>query len=233
MKKNNYGRLFLFCRWIVRLFIRRYEMDLTRVNQDKPVVYVSHHQNLIGPFYVYLSSPELIRVWMLHVFLDREACYKHYKNYTFTKRFGLNKTIAGIIAYLVSYFITCLMKSGRGLPVYRGTREILKTFQISVEALQKGENIVIFPDIDYQDSGSEVKEMYEGFLFIEKYYFRKTKEHVQFVPLYVSRNMKKIIAGEAILFSGKESFRKESKQVLKQIQNQLNQMAKDCGDIDS
>lgn len=229
--RNKYGKLFLFCRKIVRLFKRKYDVDLSRVNLDRPIVFVSHHQNLVGPFYVYLSFNKFVRVWMLHVFFDRKACYDHYKNYTFTKRFGWNRTIAGLAASVVSRFVTSLMQSGKGIPVYRGRRDILKTFQTSVQALKNRESIAIFPDIDYQDSGSEVKELYEGFLFIEKYYYRETGEHIHFVPLYASSNLRKIVAGDAIMFTGKESFRKESKTILKQIQNKLNQLAKECGDL--
>jgi len=179
----------------------------------------------------YLWMPNTIRVWMLHVFLDQKACYEQYKNYTFTKRLGWNKTFAAIVAKIVSSFVTNLMKSGRGIPVYRGSRDILKTFQISVNTLKNGQTVAIFPDIDYQDSTSEVKEMYEGFLFLEKYYFRETGQHVNFVPLYVSESKRRIVADKVISFQSNGSFRKESKLILKQIQDHLNQLAKDCGDI--
>jgi hypothetical protein len=230
--KGNYGKFFLLCRKIVRIATKKYEVDLSSVDKSAPVVYVSHHQNLFGPFMAYLWMPEMIRVWMLHVFLDREACYRQYKEYTFTKRFDWNKKAAGLAANLVSFFVTSLMKSGRGVPVYRGTRDVLKTFQMSVEALENNEKLAVFPDIDYQDSGSKVKEMYTGFLYIEKYYYRKTGKHVHFVPLYISKSKRKMIAGDPIVFSGEKSFRKQSESVLKQIKDRLNQFAKEFGDLE-
>ena len=229
--KGNYGRLFLVCRAIVRLVTRKYDVDLSSVNKANPVVYVSHHQNLYGPFMAYLWMPETIRIWMLHVFLDRKACYKQYKNYTFTKRFGWNEKVSGIAANLISLFVTSLMKSARGIPVYRGTRSVLKTIEQSVVALENNERIVIFPDIDYQDSSPKVKEMYTGFLYIEKYYYRKTGKHVHFVPLYVSKRKRKMAAGDPVVFSGEASFRKESESVLEKIKDKLNQLAREFGDL--
>lgn len=227
---TNYGLFFRTCRWIVRRFIPSFEVTLSSTSSEA-VIYVGHHQNLYGPFMAYAWMPDGIRAWIYHVFLDQKACYEQYKNYTFTERFGWNKGVAAVIAMILSFFITRLLDSGRGIPVYRGSRDILKTFRKSVDALNNGEDIAVFPDVDYQNDSSETKQMYEGFLYIDKYYFRKTGKHVCFRPLYVSKNKRKIIGGEKVYFQGDMSFRKESKIILQQIQDNLNQLAKDCGDM--
>jgi len=227
---NFYGPLFKFCQAVVRIFYPKY-----RVVSDKPldqtVVYVSHHQNMHGPFVILLWFPKSIRCWILHVFMDKKSCYRHYSEYTFSERFKWNKTIAKGIAYLVSRFIPALLNSGKGIPVYRGSRHILKTFKQSVDALKNGESIVIFPDVEYSDSSAEVKELYEGFLYIEKYFYRETGKHVQFVPLYASKKARHISVGEPIQFRDGKCFNEEKEYILKQIQTSLNDLAKSSGDL--
>jgi hypothetical protein len=168
---------------------------------------------------------------MLHVFLDREACFKQYVDYTFTKRFGWNKTFAKIVAYPISYFITTLLNSGKGIPVYRGTKKILETFHHSINALNRGESIVLFPDIDYSNSSANTNEMYEGFLYLEKYYYKSTGKHVCFVPLYASKTKHLLIAYKQITFRDGMDFNTERKTVLGKIHDHLNELAKKCGDI--
>lgn len=167
---------------------------------------------------------------MLHDFLDRQACYKQYANYTFTERFGWNKYLSRLIALPISFFIPKLLISGRGIPVYRGTREILQTFRTSVEVLENGNSIAIFPDVDYSDTSSTVNELYDGFLYLEKYYYKKTGKHICFIPAYVSKNLKTIVAEQKIYFRDGANFKTERKIVLQKIQDNLNMLAKKCGD---
>jgi len=143
----------------------------------------------------------------------------------------MNRHLAKICAFPVSYFIAKLLNSGKAIPVYRGSRQILQTFRQSVAALQKGESVVIFPDVEYSDTSSRTKEMYEGFLYLEKYYYKATGQHVCFVPLYASKNKKIIIATPPIYFRDGKDFNEERQIVYQKIHAQLNQSAKDYGDI--
>lgn len=229
MINNKYGLFFKICQAIVRVFKPKYTAEINH-KTDEPVVYISHHQNLFGPFTTLLWFPITLRCWILNVFLDKEDCYKQYADYTFSKRFGWHQFIANIAAWMVSRFVPPLLNSGKGIPVFRGSKKILKTFQISVTALEQGENVVIFPDVEYSDSSAEVKDLYDGFLYLEKYYYKKTGKHVNFVPLFVSRNMKKIVTAEPISFRDEEDFSSERKIVMEKIQDKLNELALACGD---
>ncbi|WP_233711209.1 glycerol acyltransferase [Lederbergia citrisecunda] len=224
-----YGSLFLFVRALIRIFYRKYSVFSPNSSKG-PIVYIAHHQNLFGPFVILLSFPHHLHAWILDVFIDQKTCYKQYVDYTFTKRFGWNRTISKLLAWPISFGISKLLSSGKGIPVYRGSKKIMNTMNLSVEALQKGESIVIFPDIDYQDSSSETKDLYDGFLYLEKYYYRKTRKHVCFVPLYASKMSRLVISGEKIYFTGEEDFLSERKVVLQKIKDNLNKLASICGD---
>lgn len=229
LKKNFYGNFFRICRSIVRIFYPKYTVQLP--NNPGPVVYITHHQNLFGPFILLLWFRECIHAWILHVFLDRKACYDQYVNYTFTERFGWNRRWAKICAFLLSFTVSKLLRSCKGIPVYRGSRQIVNTFKQSTAALVKGESIAIFPDRDYSDSSSEMKDMYDGFLSLEKYYFKTTGQHVCFVPLYVSKNKRTIIGNQGISFRDGQIFKEEKQIVYNKIQAELNRLAVECGDI--
>jgi len=228
-RPNQYGFLFRFCRFIVRLVYPRYKTDAKI--PTKPVVYVSHHQNLFGPFIMLLWYSKFFCTWVLNVFFEQKECYNQYVNYTFTKRFKMKPFFAKIIAYPVSFFITKLIQSGRSIPVYRGSRKIMDSIKQSVEALKEGKSIAIFPSVDYSSAVNDESDIYEGFLFLEKYYFKETKEHVTFIPVHVSKNKRQIIHGEPIQFSGNRPFQEERTEIANKIKDQINTLAKQCGDI--
>ena len=230
MNKLFYGPFFTTCQKIARIFFPKFTVDNKKRPAGEPVVYVSHHQNLFGPFMTLLWYPEHIHCWMLHVFLDRKACYEHYVTYTFTERFGWPKFVAKPAALFISLIVPRLLQSGGGVPVYRGSRKIITTLRESVNNLKNGESLIIFPDIEYTDSSATVKSMYEGFLYLEKYYYQETGKHLAFVPLYVSKKQRKIVASDPLYFSGKRPFHEERKEMIQKLQDKLNELAVQCGD---
>lgn len=224
MRKLEFGKLFKLTRGVVRLAVPRYKVD-PLPESEEPIVYVSHHQNMKGPVTVLAWLTQPVRTWVFSVFLDQKECFNHYMNYTFTKRFGWPPALAKLVVWPLSFFISNLMKSGQGIPVYRKSKKVMRTMKLSVEALQKGESILIFPDVDYQSEAEEVGDIYEGFLFVEKYYHRKTGKHVAFVPLYSDSHTRTIRAGETIRFREGASFVEQRTEVAAQIQEELNRLA--------
>ncbi|WP_277631529.1 hypothetical protein [Atopococcus tabaci] len=224
MRKLEYGKLFKFTRGVVRLAVPRYQAA-SLPESEEPIVYVAHHQNMKGPVTVLAWLTQPVRTWVFSVFLDQKECFNHYMDYTFTQRFGWPRALAKLVVWPLSFFITDLMKSGKAIPVYRKSKKVMHTMKLSVEALQKGENILVFPDVDYQSDSEEVGEIYEGFLFVEKYYHRKTGKHVAFVPLYADSHTQTIRAGEIIRFKEEASFVEQRAEVAEQIQAELNRLA--------
>lgn len=224
MGKNDFGLFFKGVQKIARMALPRYYFETTQ-SQDEPVVYVSHHQNMIGPISILVWLKYYIRTWGLSEFTEQEACYNHYVDFTFTKRFGWPKWLAKMIAWPVSYLVPWLAQSADIIPVYRGSRKVVKTMQISNEALLNGENLLIFPDIDYSSSSTETSNIYEGFLHLEKKYFKETNKHLSFVPIFSDRKNKVVRVGKEIRFSGTEKFLFERKEIADKIKEELNRLS--------
>ena len=162
------GKLFLFSRFFVRLYIGRWTADAAP--PAEPAVYVCSHSNLLGPLATLCWLPVPARPWTFHMFLDRENCRTQYRDYTFSKRFGMPRTLAAAAAWGASGYVSALMRSMGAIPVHRGTARIGTTFKESVAALQAGDSILIFPDVDYTDGSEGIGEIYDGFLLLERFW---------------------------------------------------------------
>lgn len=220
-----YGKLFRSCRW---LHHRLYGKQTIHSTNHLPLkaVYVTHHQNMYGPITAMAWTPFPLRIWTLHVFLDKTLAYRQFSEYTFQQRLGWGKKRSKTAAKIIAPFIAALLNSAGAIPVYRGKRSIFETINLSVAALCRGESILISPDVDYADDTSEVKEIYLGFLNLEKYYFRETGEHIPFIPLYCNRSQKTIYIGEPVSFSDGASFGQERQRVAENLRVQLNTFGK-------
>lgn len=221
----DYGYNYKTLRGVLRLFTPRFEIEPIP-EYEGPVVFISHHQNLKGPYYIHLwlSDFYFMRTWVFSDLYDQEECYDHYVNYTFTKRFGMPEFLAKILAYPASHYVSNLMKSGRGIPVYRKSRKIINTFKETAQAMKNGENILIFPDVDYSSDEGGVSELYEGFLNIEKYYYRSTGRHVNFVPLLAVEDSRKIVNGPPIRFDEGKKFIDQRTEKAEELQTTMNQL---------
>jgi len=145
-----------------------------------------------------------------------------YKKVTFAETFKCPKFLAIPLAALCGLLIPPFMRSARAIPVYRNTRGILKTMMQSVELLQNNHQVIIFPDVKYDSSAPEVEEIYTGFLYLEKMYYKIEQKHVEFIPLSFERDTKTISRSDSIFFKGDMDYKSEKIVMSKKIIEAIN-----------
>ena len=192
------GKLFFASRPFIRLVVGRWSVQAPP--PEGPTVFVCSHGDMAGPLATQCWLPFPTRPWVLHVFLSREECRRQYRDYTFTQRFGLPRPAAALLAWAVSGYASALVRSVGAIPVYRGSARLKETFRRTVEALQAGDPVIVFPDVDYNDRSGDMGEIYDGFLLIDRFWQRVSDTPLDFVPLRLDRKVRRIAAGEAVRF---------------------------------
>ena len=192
------GKLFFASRPFIRLVVGRWSVQAPP--PEGPTVFVCSHGDMAGPLATQCWLPFPTRPWVLHVFLSREECRRQYRDYTFTQRFGLPRPAAVLLAWAVSGYASALVRSVGAIPVYRGSARLKETFRRTVEALQAGDPVIVFPDVDYTDRSGDMGEIYDGFLLIDRFWQRVSDTPLDFVPLRLDRKVRRIAAGEAVRF---------------------------------
>lgn len=215
------GKLFYGSRFFVRLGIGRWRAEVPR--PQGPAVYVCSHSNMKGPLATLCWLPFPVRPWVLHLFLERDACRAQYRDYTFSKRFGMSGPAAALAAWAVSGYVSALMKSMDAIPVYRGTARIGATFKETVAALQAGDSVLVFPDVDYTDSSDGIGEVYDGFFLVERFWRRASAETLRFVPLRLDAAARRITAGEPVSFDRCVPWKTEVVRVREALRREINE----------
>ena len=214
------GKLFAFSRFFVRLKVGRWTAEVPPA--EGPTVYVCSHGNMAGPLVTLCWLPFPVRPWVLHVFTEKESCRKQFGEYTFSQRFGLPRPVARFLAWVVSGYVSTLMASAGAIPVYRGSVHIGATFKESVAALQAGDSVLIFPDVDYTDSSDTIGEVYNGFLLIDRFWHRKSDEPLRFVPLRLDHEQRRITAGPPVQFDHTADQKEEMVRVREALRWEIN-----------
>ena len=94
------------------------------------------------------------------------------------------------------------------IPVYRNKlRELMKTFNQSVEAMQAGDNLLIFPenpDGVEQGKGYEragIGEMFRGFAMLAPIYYNKTGKCCRFLPMFAHKGLRTLSFGTPVAYN--------------------------------
>ena len=194
-KKKFYGPAITYARSVARIFSRTYRCNV--LPYDEGTVYVCRHLNMHGPYTTIKWLKFNVHPMMLSCFFDRGECYDQLSGYTFSERRGKEKKRFSPKAAISAFGIVAAARSIRAIPVYRGTIKITKTFRKAVDALLRGEPVVVYPDIDYSnDHGNE--EIYDGFLYLGELYKRKSGKSLRFVPIYVDDKGKALEEYDAV-----------------------------------
>ena len=214
------GKLFYASRPFVRLTTGRWTAQVEV--PKSPTVFVCSHSNMRGPLVTQCWLPFPTRLWVFHMFLEKETCRAQYRDYTFSQRFGFPKPLAAFLAWAVSGYVSALVRSVGPIPVYRSSVRIKETFRSTISALQAGDSVLVFPDVDYTDSTDGIGAVYDGFLLIDRFWSRVSREPLDFVPLRLDTAARRITAGKAVRFDRSADRKSEMVRVREALRGEIN-----------
>lgn len=214
------GKLFYVSRPFVRLGIGRWTADVP--SPAGPSIYVCTHSNMRGPLATMCWLPFPVRPWVFHVFMERDTCQAQFRDYTFSRRFGMSRSLSALAAWAVSGYVSALMHALRAIPVHRGTVKIGETFRETVAALQAGDSVLIFPDVDYTDTSAGIGEVYDGFLLIERFWRKVSEQPLDFIPLRLDAVSRRITAGNPVRFDRSADRKAEMTRVREALREEIN-----------
>lgn len=191
---------------VIRVLLRpvMYHTVEGRENVDAlPGVFVFNHGEVYGPIAAVVFLPYEMRPWILDKMIDKAQITAHMYEGTFSRIKWLPVWMRKTLARMLSPLVVWALNSFEPIPVYRGTgRGVLKTFELSVECLQSGDSLLLFPENPeerYTDS-EQVSDFYRGFANIGRLYYKRTKECVSFYPVYASRRSRVLRIGENVRY---------------------------------
>lgn len=161
--------------------------------KSTPCVFLARHMNVKGVIRAFCDIPITVRPWALAVFTNYESAKRHFNDYTFSIRMKKSKLFRVIFSPFCAVTLSYALKKLNAIPVYRGKdgAKSITTIKQSVKALENGENLLIFPDVDYLDDTEKLSgEIYKGFALLDVAYFRHNGVHIPFVPININKNTK-------------------------------------------
>lgn len=183
------------------------DVENVRLAEDDPVIYLCNHGEFYGPIAGMLYCPGYVRPWTIsELCCDAQEATAYVKRYTLKKVEWAEKKKQRVAKFLATNTLK-LMQAVKSIPVFRHKpRELMNTFRQSVEALQNGANLLIFPEDPDTDPNSPGYKsgrppmLFRGFPMLAQVYYNRTGKCCRFVPVLCHKGGRTVSFGTEIVY---------------------------------
>ena len=203
---------------------RMVDLDHVKLDPDNPVVFLGNHAEIYGPIASALCFPVPVRFWVISkmMFKKKDVRAYLYEN-TFSKKTYLPVFVRKLLAWYLGWLSVNVMNALRAIAVYRDSpMKLRQTLRESVEALEQGENLMIFPE---HPEGKYVKggisELSPGFVMLAEAWWKKTGKKMRMMPVFANREKRTFTFGEEIVYEPENGYAAEQERILEAAYQQL------------
>lgn len=223
LKQKISYRLFRIIRGIVDFVYPEIRVEGAENLPDGPYIIIGNHAQMNGPIIGELYIPGKNRCWCAGEMMDiKEVPAYAYKDFWSLKPRYI-RWFYKMLSYIIAPLSSCIFNNAATIPVYRDTR-IMSTFRKSLDALEQGCSITIFPEMA-QAHNNIVNEFQEGFVDLARLYYKRHKRALPFVPLYIAPKLRKIYFGKAIYFDPQAPIAEERKKICNELMGSITEIA--------
>ena len=200
--------------------------------KNYPSVFICNHGIFYGPVAAVIYLPTYFRPW-----IDKKMVSRELSSQEMYKRFIYRIPLLSVkakkwIAYKLSKPVVWALNSFNPIPVERDNlRNILSTFNDTVEVLAEGDNVLIFPERPKKVTRSNketvehetetVGKLFTGFASIGKMYFEKTGKALRFYPIYANKKSHTFRIGSPVIYQDGTPPKVEKQRIADELYNKM------------
>lgn len=201
--------------------------------EEGTMILICNHGEIYGPVVANLYVPIAFRPWVISEMMERDAIIEHMYQGTMVRQKWLPERLKRPLLNLITPLFMWVFESLEAIPVYRGhPRELMKTFRETINAMQAGDNILVFPENGEEHEAGQtgyvregVGKLYTGFAMIAPMYYAKTKKSAVFVPIYASKKHRTLTIGHGIVYNPDNNATDEKLRIVDELLDAMRGMA--------
>ncbi len=215
---------------VVRPFLHLKVKGKEHLDTDHyPSVFVCNHGATYGPVSAVIYLPTYFRPWIHDVVLKRKnMAMMTFRQLRPKMRFLPRQWVWGL-SWLAAGIICWVLKSFNPIPVRRGSsREVLNTFNLTLEALTEGDNILLFPEKPRETGqNTDFRELFTGFASLGKMYHKKSGKALRFYPIFTDSNKHTFTIGEPVTYNPENEAHAEKVRIANLLHEKIEALKKD------
>ncbi|SCP94956.1 Acyltransferase [Anaerobium acetethylicum] len=211
--------------WLIRKIMKKPEITgLDNIASGVPAFFVSNHVGYYAPVKLLVFTDLKLIPWVAHELTERKYCRRYLKTAFFETALNLKSPLSTIAAALISPACVAIMRYIGAIPVFRKSRSIILTIDMTVKNLEKGNNILVFPEISGQPLNDVICRFDSGFINLARVYYEQTNKNMVFYPVCVNRTTNRISIGSRITFDPDKKFHSEKQRIIEGLTGSITAM---------
>ncbi|MBN1777123.1 MAG: hypothetical protein JW811_03290 [Clostridiales bacterium] len=203
--------------------------------EDGTMIFICNHGEVYGPVAATLHMPVSFRSWSISEMMDKDIIVDYLYRNTAVRQDWCPNFMKMPLTKMFARFFLWAFKSMEAIPVYRSSpHELIKTFRMTVDAMQAGDNLLIFPERgDRYEPGERgyaeegIGDLYTGFAMLAPAVYRRTGKAAVFIPVYASKKLKTLTFGEGIRYDPSAPASEEKLRIVAGLTHSIEAMAID------
>lgn len=187
-------------------------------------IFVSNHVGFFAPLIINLYSKKVFTPWVIHDITDSKLCKNYLNNYFVEPQLKLKPPLSHILSSAISPICVSIMDYLNAIPVYRESQKVIETIETTLNDLEKGENILIFPENGNKKYNSVIDEFNIGFINTAKIFYKRYGKRISFYPICVNKQKNKISVGRKIEYDPNISFKIERMYIARYLMSSITSM---------
>jgi len=220
---NKSAPLYRVIKAAVRLGFPKIRVEGAENLPPEPAVLVGNHCQMNGPIAWELYAPRPRYTWCAGQMMRlKEVPAYAYADFWSVKP-RRSRWLYKIASYLIAPLSVCVFNNARTIPVYRDAR-VLTTFRESVQRLQEGADLVVFPE-HAAPYNAILCDFQDRFIDLARMYYRKTGRALCFVPAYLAPSLKTLVLGRPIRFRPEAPMKEERERICRELMEAITALA--------
>lgn len=194
---------------------------LENVQDGGPAIYVANHLDSVGPIEMVLSVPVRFYPWIIAEMTDPRRAPRYLYDDFVAPGWHLRGRFGLAVATALSRITVGMLRSLGCIPVDRSRHRYMGAFRRSLELLQAGRNLLIFPEDPQRpaDPQTRMRPFLAGFLLLCPQYERAAGRLLPIYPVAVHRGRRIVSIGKPLFYTPEgKRWRAEVEQARDQVQ---------------
>lgn len=221
--KKNRKLWFRVIKKILRLFIKKPVFVYLGEKPKNQSIILSNHVGASGPLKLELYFEGNFRFWGTHEMNDGLISTYKYLSYTyFHQKKGWNLVASRIFCLIAAPLLNLFYKGLRLIPTYNDVR-LKNTLKTSLQEMQDGSNVIIFPEDSHDGYHDKLKGFYAGFSTLANLCLKHGIDTPVYLAYY-NRHNKTFTFDKPILYSELKSLSLNKNQLSKKLLDRMNEL---------
>jgi len=181
---------------VFRWFKRKHEIRGYSGLLPDPALFIANHDGAGGPLTLNIYFPKILVPWGAHQMNGKYPARWNYLYQVFYRqKLGYSKVRAFLLSTLFALVSKILYDGVKLIPSYPDAR-VRHTLAESLEHLQNGNSLLIFPEDSSEGYRETVEMFHSGFIYLAQEYRKRNGSDLPIVPLFFDRKSRQIVVGE-------------------------------------